>query len=106
VKITTISSFGKEAVVAILSAGDFFGEDVWPLSRGASPQLGRLSHPRYGVWTKWRWCALCMKSRVSELFMAYLLARNIRIESDLIDHLFNSSEKRAGETAFVAGEFW
>src|SRR5689334_1501876 len=95
VKVTTISSHGKEAVVAILGVGDFFVEGC------LAGQPLRISTATAMVASS----IACLQKRAvirvlhdepafSELFMAYLLARNIRIEADLIDQLFNSSEKR------------
>src|SRR5271168_3466374 len=106
VKVTTVSAQGKEAVVAILGAGDFLGEGCMagqPLRISSAKTLlestiSRLdkaavvrvphSHPTF-----------------SELFMAYLLARNIRIEADLIDQIFNSSEKRLARLLLLLANF-
>src|SRR6202048_3315287 len=95
VKLTVLSEQGKEAVVGILEPGQFFGE-------------GCLNgHPlRIATTTAMEECvitsitkeamisALRSEPKFSELFMAYLLTRNSRVEEDLIDQLFNSSEKR------------
>jgi CRP/FNR family transcriptional regulator, cyclic AMP receptor protein len=106
VKITTISSFGKEAVVAILSAGDFFGEGCMaaqPRRISSAQTLVACSIWRLDKAAVVR--ALHEQPAFSELFMAYLLARNIRIESDLIDHLFNSSEKRLARLLLLLANF-
>ena len=92
VKVTTLSSHGKEAVVAILGAGDFFGEGCLagqPLRISTVAAMADSSIARLQKVAVIR--VLHEEPAFSELFMAYLLARNIRIESDLIDQLFNSS---------------
>jgi len=106
VKITTVSAFGKEAVVAILSASDFFGEGCMagqPLRISSARTLVECSIWRLDKAAVVR--ALHTQPAFSELFMAYLLARNIRIESDLIDHLFNSSEKRLARLLLLLANF-
>jgi CRP/FNR family transcriptional regulator, cyclic AMP receptor protein len=106
VKVTTISSHGKEAVVAILGVGDFFGEGC------LAGQPLRISTATAMVASS----IACLQKRAvirvlhdepafSELFMAYLLARNIRIEADLIDQLFNSSEKRLARLLLLLANF-
>ena len=95
VKITTVSTFGKEAVVAILNSGDFFGEGCMagqPLRISSARTLVNCSIWRLDKAAVVR--ALHTQPAFSELFMTYLLGRNIRIESDLTDDLFNSGEKR------------
>ena len=106
VKITTVSTFGKEAVVAILNAGDFFGEGCMagqPLRISSARTLVEGSIWRLDKAAVVR--ALHTQPAFSELFMTYLLARNIRIESDLIDHLFNSSEKRLARLLLLLANF-
>jgi CRP/FNR family cyclic AMP-dependent transcriptional regulator len=93
VKITTVSAHGKEAVVAILGTGDFFGEGCMagqPLRISSAIALVNSTILRLDKAAVVR--VLHTQAAFSELFMAYLLARNIRIEADLIDQLFNSSE--------------
>ncbi|AZG75885.1 Crp/Fnr family transcriptional regulator [Methylocystis rosea] len=106
VKVTTLSTQGKEAVVAILGASDFFGEGCLAgqklristltaitdctLSRVEKATVIRLLHDNPDF---------------SALFMTYLLARNIRIEADLIDQLFNSSEKRLARLLLLLANF-
>ena len=106
VKITTVSAFGKEAVVAILSAGDFFGEGCMagqPLRISSAKTLVKCSIWRLDKGAVIR--TLHTERAFSELFTAYLLARNIRIESDLIDHLFNSSEQRLARLLLLLANF-
>ena len=106
VKLTVVSDAGKEAVIAILGAGDFLGEGCL---------AGRLLYP--GSATALADCSIVRleKSRMirllheepafSELFVAYLLSRNIRIEEDLVDQLFNSSEKRLARVLLLLANF-
>ena len=106
VKITTVSAFGKEAVVAILSASDFFGEGCMagqPMRISSAKTLVKRSIWRLDKEAVIR--ALHTRPAFSELFTAYLLARNIRIESDLIDHLFNSSEQRLARLLLLLANF-
>jgi CRP-like cAMP-binding protein len=95
VKLTVLSPRGKEAVVAILNSGDFFGEGSLagqPLRMATATAMTECSILRVQKDTMTR--MLHNEPALSELFMSYLLSRNIRIEEDLVDQLFNSSEKR------------
>lgn len=106
VKLTVLSDQGKEAVVGILGPGQFFGE-------------GCLNgHPlRIATTTAMEDCVITTIAKVamiatldgepkfSQLFMAYLLTRNSRIEEDLIDQLFNSSEKRLARLLLLLANF-
>src|SRR5215207_80613 len=106
VKVTTLSSHGKEAVVAILGAGDFFGEGCLagqPLRISTVTAMADSSIARLDKVAVVR--VLHDQPAFSELFMAYLLARNIRMESDLIDQLFNSSEKRLARLLLLLANF-
>ena len=92
--------------MAILNAGDFFGEGCMaaqPLRISSATTLVECSVWRLDKAAVVR--ALHAHPAFSELFMAYLLARNIRIESDLIDHLFNSSEKRLARLLLLLANF-
>ena len=106
VKKTVVSEQGKEAVVALLGSGDFFGEGCLA---GEALHLSTVS-----ALTK------CVIARVSkaeitrviheepafaELFISHLLARNSRVEEDLVDQLFNSSEKRLARTLLLLANF-
>ncbi|HEX8167636.1 MAG TPA: Crp/Fnr family transcriptional regulator [Beijerinckiaceae bacterium] len=106
VKVTTLSSHGKEAVVAILGAGDFFGEGCLagqPLRISTVIAMTDCSIARLKKAAVIR--VLHEEPAFSELFMTYLLARNIRMEADLIDQLFNSSEKRLARLLLLLANF-
>jgi CRP/FNR family transcriptional regulator, cyclic AMP receptor protein len=106
VKIATFSRQGKEAVVAILGAGDFFGEGCLagqPLRISTAAAIGDSSVVRLEKTAVMR--TLHNEPAFSELFMSYLLARNIRMEADLIDQLFNSSEKRLARLLLLLANF-
>jgi CRP-like cAMP-binding protein len=106
VKLSVTSKTGREAIVAILGAGNFFGEGALagqPLRIGSatahSPStiiavsksdMGRLLHEEHAL---------------SDTFIAHLLTRNIRIEEDLIDQLFNSAEKRLARTLLLLARY-
>ncbi len=106
VKISVKSAQGKEAIVSILSAGQFFGEGCLAgqllrissantitdcsLARIDKALMARMLHERHGV---------------SELFVTHLLSRNVRFEGDLVDQLFNSSEKRLARILLLLAHF-
>lgn len=106
VKLTVVSQQGKEAVIAIVERGAFFGEsclagqtirtmtatavEECSLVRIDKEAMGRVLHE---------------EPAFTELFMGYLLARTIRIEEDLVDHLFNSSEKRLARALLLLAHF-
>src|SRR5581483_4825895 len=95
VKLTVVSQQGKEAIVAILGAGDFFGEGCLagqPQRMAGASTMCDCSIMRLKKAGVIR--LLHNQPSFSELFLHYLLSRNIRIEEDLVDQLFNSSEKR------------
>jgi CRP/FNR family transcriptional regulator, cyclic AMP receptor protein len=105
IKLSIQSKSGKEAVVAMLGPGDYFGEGCLagqPLRMGSATtvtpstvlgvdkrQMGQLLHQRH---------------ELSDRFIAHMLMRNIRIEEDLVDQLFNSSEKRLARTLLMRTE--
>lgn len=106
VKLTVVSRRGKEAVVAILGAGDFFGEGCLtgqPLRMATSVAVSECSIMRLEKSEVIR--ALHEQPSFSELFVAHLLSRNIRIEEDLVDQLFNSSEKRLARVLLLLANF-
>ena len=106
VKVTTLSTQGKEAVVAILGPGDFFGEGCLagqPLRISSVAALAPSSIVRLQKAAVIR--VLHDEPAFSELFMTHLLARNIRMEADLIDQLFNSSEKRLARLLLLLANF-
>jgi CRP-like cAMP-binding protein len=106
IKLSVLSKTGREAVVAMLGPGDFFGEGSLagqPLRMGSATamtpstillvdkeEMLRLLHRQHAM---------------SDRFIAHLLARNIRIEEDLIDQLFNSSEKRLARTLLLLARY-
>src|SRR3979411_3273319 len=95
VKLTVVSEQGKEAVVAILGPGHFFGEGCLnghPLRIATTRAIDECVITRIEKATMM--ATIHNEPDFSELFMSYLLSRNSRIEEDLIDKLFNSSEKR------------
>jgi CRP/FNR family transcriptional regulator, cyclic AMP receptor protein len=106
VKTTVVSEQGKEAVVAILDTGDFFGEGC------LTGQPQRLS-----TVTAMTECVIVRITKAditrviheepafAELFISHLLARNSRVEEDLVDQLFNSSEKRLARTLLLLANF-
>jgi CRP/FNR family cyclic AMP-dependent transcriptional regulator len=105
-KLTVVSSQGKEAVIALLAGGDFVGEGCLAgqtrrmatatamtdcmTVRLEKPEMVRVLHDEPGF---------------SERFLHYVLSRNIRIEEDLVDHLFNSSEKRLARVLLLLANF-
>jgi CRP/FNR family cyclic AMP-dependent transcriptional regulator len=106
VKLTVISEQGKEAVVAILEPGQFFGEGCM---NGHSKRIATTTAMENCVITVITKAAMIAalhdEPRFSELFIAYLLNRNSRIEEDLIDHLFNSSGKRLARLLLLLANF-
>jgi CRP/FNR family cyclic AMP-dependent transcriptional regulator len=106
VKLTVVNEVGKEAVVAILGPGDFFGEGCLagqPVRMGTATaitptitlvieksEMFKVLHAEHGL---------------SDLFIKFMLARNIRIEADLVDQLFNSSEKRLARTLLLLARY-
>src|SRR5450432_3478714 len=106
VKLTVMSEQGKEAVVAILEPGQFFGEGCLnghPLRLAATTAMEECLITSI---TKEAMISLLQaKPKFSEMFMAYLLARNSRIEEDLVDQLFNSSEKRLARLLLLLANF-
>lgn len=106
VKLTVISKQGKEAIIAILGAGEFFGDGCMAgqavrmataiaiadctLDKIEKPLMARILHEHHDA---------------SELFVKHLLSRNIRYEADLVDQLFNSSEKRLARILLLLSNF-
>jgi CRP/FNR family cyclic AMP-dependent transcriptional regulator len=95
VKLSVISETGREAVVALLSQGDFFGEGCLagqPIRKGSATAL--TGSTILSIEKRRMLSLLHEQSAFSDRFIAHMLARNIRIEEDLIDQLFSSGEKR------------
>ena len=106
VRLTVVSKTGKEATIGILNEGDFFGEGC------LTGQLLRLCSATamtdcsvMRIEKKSMMEVLHRESAFSEMFVAYLLARNIRYEEDLVDQLFNSSEKRLARILLLLAQF-
>ena len=105
VKVTVGSSRGKEAIVAVHGAGDFFGEGCLtgqPLRLATIKALADCTILRLDKATM---VNALRQPRFSEKFTAYVLARNARVEEDLVDQLFNSSEKRLARTLLLLANF-
>jgi len=101
-----VSKQGKEAVVAILSASDFFGEGCLagqPLRMTSATTMSECSVVRLEKASVVR--LLRDQPAFSELLLRHLLRRNIRIEEDLVDQLFNSSEKRLARVLLLLANF-
>jgi CRP/FNR family cyclic AMP-dependent transcriptional regulator len=106
VKLTVVSEQGKEAVVAILGPGQFFGEGCLnghPLRIATTRAVDECMITRLEKATMI--ATIHNEPEFSELFMSYLLSRNSRIEEDLIDQLFNSSEKRLARLLLLLANF-
>jgi CRP/FNR family transcriptional regulator, cyclic AMP receptor protein len=106
VKLTVLSKAGREAVVAMLGSGDFFGEGCLagqPVRMGSATATGPsvvLLVPKREMLD-----LLHLQHAMSDRFISHMLARNIRIEEDLIDQLFNSSEKRLARTLLLLARY-
>jgi CRP/FNR family cyclic AMP-dependent transcriptional regulator len=106
VRLSVISQQGKEAIVATLSAGDFLGEGCLagqPLRMATAATVIDSSLFRIEKLLMQR--MLHEKHEISELFVAHLLSRNARYEADLVDQLFNSSEKRLARILLMLANF-
>jgi CRP/FNR family cyclic AMP-dependent transcriptional regulator len=106
VKLSVVNETGKEAVVAILGPGDFFGEGCLA---GQSIRMGTAtavtSTAVLVIEKKEMLRVLHAEHGFSDRFISYMLARNIRIEEDLIDQLFNSSEKRLARSLLLLARY-
>lgn len=102
VKLAVTSKSGKEAVVGLLGAGDFFGESglnsvrhhTYSASAATDCRVTRIDN-------RWMGQALSRDRGFSDFFLSYLLSRKARVEADLVDQLFNSSEKRLARALLV-----
>jgi CRP-like cAMP-binding protein len=106
VQLTVVSKTGKEAVIGILKEGDFFGESCLtgePLRLSTATALTDCSVMRIEKSAMIR--VLHEEHALSDVFVAYLLARNIQYEADLVNHLFNSSEKRLARILLMLAHF-
>jgi CRP/FNR family cyclic AMP-dependent transcriptional regulator len=106
VQLTVVSKIGKEATLGILNEGQFFGEGSLAgqaLRMGSATAMTDCELLR--IDKKAMMLALHREHTFSDLFVAYLLARNIRYEEDLVDQLFNSSEKRLARLLLLLAHF-
>jgi len=106
VRLTVVSKTGKEATVGILSDGSFFGEGSLAgqaLRMGSATAMTDCAVLRIEKKAMMR--SLHREHTLSDLFVTYLLARNIRYEEDLVDQLFNSSEKRLARVLLMLARF-
>jgi CRP/FNR family transcriptional regulator, cyclic AMP receptor protein len=106
VKITALSASGKEAIVAILGPGDFFGEGCLagqPLRMGNA--TATTSSTVLVIGKKEMLNVLHEQHDLSDLFINFVLRRNIRVEEDLVDQLFNSTEKRLARTLLLLARY-
>src|ERR1700756_1600261 len=106
VRLTVVSKTGKEATIGILGEGNFFGEGSLAgqaLRMGSAAAMTDCQLLR--IEKKAMMNALHREHAFSDMFVAYLLARNIRYEEDLVDQLFNSSEKRLARVLLMLAHF-
>jgi CRP/FNR family cyclic AMP-dependent transcriptional regulator len=106
VKLTVVNEAGKEAVVAILGPGDFFGEGCLAGQTVCMATATAIATTSVLVIRKSEMLRLLHgESEFSDRFIAHMLSRNLRVEEDLIDQLFNSSEKRLARTLLLLARY-
>jgi CRP-like cAMP-binding protein len=106
IRLTVVSKIGKEATIGILNEGEFFGEGCLtgqPLRLCSATTMTECSVMKINK--KAMMEVLHQEQAFSEMFVAYLLTRNIRYEADLVDQLFNSSEKRLARLLLLLARF-
>ncbi len=106
VRLSVVNGAGKEAVVAVLKAGDFFGEGclaAQPIRIGAATSIAATSVLVIEKDEMVR--VLHAEHEFSDRFISYMLTRNIRIEADLVDQLFNSTEKRLARALLLLARY-
>jgi CRP/FNR family cyclic AMP-dependent transcriptional regulator len=106
IRLTVVSEGGKEATIGMLTAGEFFGEGGLagqPLRMGSATAMTDCELMR--IDKKAMMLALHQEHTLSDVFVAYLLRRNVRYEEDLVDQLFNSSEKRLARVLLLLARF-
>ena len=107
VKLSVISKAGKEAVIALLSGGDFAGEECiansQPLRMATATAITDGTMLKVDKTEMVR--ALHEHHALSDIFVSYLLSRNLRVQEDLVDQLFNSSEKRLARVLLLLAQF-
>jgi CRP-like cAMP-binding protein len=106
-KVTVVSTTGKEAVITFLSAGDFAGEEsiVGALGLRLTTATAITACTALKIQREEMMRALHEEHSFSDLFLAFLLARGMRTQADLVDQLFNSSEKRLARILLLMAEF-
>jgi CRP/FNR family cyclic AMP-dependent transcriptional regulator len=106
VRLGVVSNSGKEAIIAVLSEGQFFGEGTLAGQRVRIGHAIAMTDCEVVTISKHRMLgALQRDNTFSHMFMTYLLAKNIRYEEDLVDQLFNSSEKRLARILLLLAQF-
>ncbi len=106
VKLTVVSNRGKQAVIALLGAGDFFGEGCLAGQMARMSSAAAMTECLLIRLEKTEAIALIQNEPAfSGVFLSYVLSRNVRIEEDLIDQLFNSSEKRLARVLLLLANF-
>jgi CRP/FNR family transcriptional regulator, cyclic AMP receptor protein len=106
VRLSVVNETGKEAVVAVLGPGDFFGEGCLagqPIRIGSATAIATTT--ALVIEKKEMIRVLHVEHAFSDRFIAYMLSRNIRVEEDLVDQLFNSSEKRLARTLLLLARY-
>jgi CRP-like cAMP-binding protein len=106
VRLSVVNETGKEAVIAVLGPGDFFGEGCLagqPLRIGSATAITATTVLL--IEKKEMVRVLHLEHEFSDRFISYMLSRNIRIEEDLVDQLFNSSEKRLARTLLLLARY-
>jgi CRP/FNR family transcriptional regulator, cyclic AMP receptor protein len=106
IKVCVVSDLGKEAIVALHGKGDFFGEGcliAQPLRLATTVAMTECAIMRIDKRAAVR--ALRNEHKFAEMFMAHLLTRNARVEEDLVDQLFNSSEQRLARLLLLMAKF-
>lgn len=106
VKLSVLSRTGKEAVVAVLGQGDFFGEGCLAAQPRRIATASAMSASTVLVVEKPQMLEMLhTQTALAERFLAHMLARNIRVEEDLVDQLFNSSEKRLARVLLLLARY-
>jgi CRP/FNR family cyclic AMP-dependent transcriptional regulator len=106
VKLSVVNEVGKEAVVAMLGPGDFFGEGCLAGQNVCMGTATAITHTTVLVIEKEEMArVLHGEHEFSDRFIKYMLSRNIRVEADLIDQLFNSTEKRLARTLLLLARY-
>jgi CRP/FNR family transcriptional regulator, cyclic AMP receptor protein len=106
VKLTVVSQQGKEAIIAMLGAGDFFGEGCLTGQRSYLASAAAMTTSTVARIEKDTMIGVLHdEPKLSEMFMTFLLSRNVKFEADLVDQLFNSSEKRLARVLLLLANY-